>query len=135
MQDIEGLGFWATCVFQPNFTFYFGILRWPTPLPIFKCSNSNGVFTFPYLFAIWKIWRVWLSSGWLTFFILTKFESLEMTYPLYIWYSHCTHKDTNTKQFDPKKPIIMASNLSIITSFFVDFLLIFFNFLLFFYYL
>ncbi len=32
---------------------------------------------------------------------------------LYIWYSHYTHKDAGNKQFDPKKPIIIASNLNI----------------------
>jgi hypothetical protein len=36
-------------------------------------------------------------------------KSWKWIYNLYIWYSHCIHKDASNRQFDPKKPIVMAN--------------------------
>jgi hypothetical protein len=49
---------------------------------------------------------------------------------LYIWYSHCTHKDISNRQFDPEKPTSWASNLSIEASYFWWFLFTFCYFFL-----
>ncbi len=40
------LGLWFR-VFPPNLSFYFVILKWPTPLPILEGSTSCGMFIFP----------------------------------------------------------------------------------------
>ncbi len=73
-------GFKVICVSQPNFIFYFGILRCPTL----------------HFQVFWLWWCVYISLivhhledmegltfKWMVdFFILTNFESLETTYPL-----------------------------------------------------
>jgi hypothetical protein len=50
---------------------------------------------------------------------------------VYIWYSHCTHKDASNRQFDPKKCTIVASCLSIMAGCFC-WLLFYFWFFFFF---
>ncbi len=88
LEYIKSLRFWVTWVSQPNFIFYFGILKWCT-----SPSFSRVLIVMVCLFFLncspfgkygWFGFRIY---GWFYLFII-KFQSLKVTYPLYIWYCH-----------------------------------------------